>query len=327
MLLSEFCLSAVEHIVNGDYGVKPDVRLYTDGYQSSDKEELEFIHSSNIKYHNTESDTLIGTYFGIFWKNENSPAMTCRIEAAYLMGMYQSGGWENVDRVVRYNIDHAIQVASGVLSHMSDYDAVREHLMIRPLSYARNRLTLKENVYRQLGDVALALYVKLQDTGGDLMSAKVPMTTMQKWGLPEEEVLSKAMENTALLYPPRIYLSPDELENPPYLRGVFMGEGEGRVARIESKICATLTTTRQLNGAAALFYPGVQERIAELYDGSYFALLTSDSEVMLHSAEVMTAWSAYKALKRTNRRFRDSTISNVVFRYNADAKALEILNF
>ena len=55
MLLSEFCLAAVEYIENADYGVETAVRLYTDGYRSSDPEEQMFIHASNIKYHNTDS--------------------------------------------------------------------------------------------------------------------------------------------------------------------------------------------------------------------------------------------------------------------------------
>lgn len=319
MLLSEFCLSAIERIEQGDYGIKPTVRLYTDGYQSSDPAELNFIRSANIKYHNTESDTLIGTYFDISWEHEGLFSPMCRIEAGYLMDTYQSGGWEGVDKVVQSNIDHVRQVDSGIFDHLDEYDRIREHLILRPISFARNRLELKDHACQRFGDIALALYIKVSDDGKNLMSAKVPRNAVAQWNLPQDEVFADALQNTALLYPPRIYLSPLEVINPPYMRGVFMGEGEGRVMRIETRISATLTTTRQLNGAIAMFYPGVKERIGELYGGSYYAAFTSYSEVMLHSARVFSARSVHRTLKDSNRRFPETMLSNSVYLYDADA--------
>ena len=326
MLLSEFCLSAIEHIQQGNYGIKPVVRLYTDGFQSSDPAELAFIHSSNIKYHQTESDTLIGTYFDISWETSGPTRPMCRIESAYLMGMYQTGGWESVDRVVQANIDHAKMIDGSVLNHMDDYDMVRDYLILRPIPYEQNRLALKDHLFQKIGDIVLALYIKVRDNGDELLSAKVPKSVVEGWGIPEEKILAAAMENTALLYPPRIYLTPFELKNPPYMRGVFMGDGEGRVTSIDQKIDATLTTTRQLNGAIAIFYPGVQERIAELYGGSYYAAFTSSSEVVIHSVKAISAWQVYKALKNSNRRFRSSMISNSVYLYDADKKLFEKLD-
>ena len=329
MLLSEFVLAAVEHIQQTDYGVQPEVKVYADGYQSDDPEELDFIHASNIKYHNRESDTLIGTYFMISWKKEGSHPHQCRQEAAYLMGMYQEGGWENVDRVLKANIEAAEQAdVSGILNKLFTFETAQPHLMVRPLSWPQNRLALKESVYRKVGDIALTLYAKLGDRGGDMMSVKVPRERVDGWSLSPEEALDKALENAAILHPPRLYLSPDELEGkPPYMQGVFMGEGKNVLDHVSEKRNAILTTTRQLSGAAAFFYPGVQERLAELFGCSYYASFTSDSEVMLEGADKVTAWQAYKALVKTNRRFRSTALSNMIFQYDAEKKQLNILNF
>ena len=318
MLLSDFCLDAIEHIESGDYGVKPVVKLYTDGYQSSDPVELQFIHSANIKYHNTESDTLIGTYFDISWEHDGEVTPMCRIEARYLMGMYQSGGWENADRVVQANIDNARRIDTDILNHMDDYERIRERVILRPLSFTQNRLALKESLYQRVGDIALVLYLKVGEDAQNLMTTKIPRSKTRGWNLEEKEIFSNAMENTSLLAPPRIYLSPFEVMNPPYMRGVFMGEGEGRIARIEPRITATLTTTRQINGAIAMFYSGVQERIGELYGGSYYAAFTSTDEVMLHSVKVISARSVHRILKDSNRQFPETMLSNSVYYYNVD---------
>lgn len=42
-----------------------------------------------------------------------------------------------------------------------------------------------------------------------------------------------------------------------------------------------LTNDRTLNGAAALFYPGVQEMVAEKMQGDYFVLPSSVHEVLI----------------------------------------------
>ena len=39
----------------------------------------------------------------------------------------------------------------------------------------------------------------------------------------------------------------------------------------------TITTTSQMNGAIAMFYPGVKERLAELFGGDYYVAFTSVS--------------------------------------------------
>lgn len=318
MLLSEFCFSAIEHIQNGDYGVKPIVKLYTDGYQSSDPLELQFIHSANIKYHNIESDKLIGTYLDLSWNHDSPVSPMCRMEARYLMRIYKSGGWEKVDRVVQANIDSAQRADTEILNHLDDYDYVREHLILRPISVTQNQLALQDHLYRQIGDIALVLYAKIHDDGQTLMSAKIPRIEAEGWSLSEEEIFSKAMENTALLAPPRLYLSPLELINAPYMRGVFMGGGEKHISQIPFWIAAALTTTRQVNGAVAIFYPGVKERISELYGGSYHVSFTSDSEIMLHSVRALSAQDVWETLKHSNQLFPETMLSNSVYRYDAD---------
>ena len=69
-------------------------------------------------------------------------------------------------------------------------------------------------------------------------------------------------------------------------------------------------------------YTGGQERIAELCGGSYCAAFIINSEVVIHSINAISAWQVYKALKNSNRRFRSSMISNSVYQYDADKKAL-----
>ena len=45
-----------------------------------------------------------------------------------------------------------------------------------------------------------------------------------------------------------------------------------------------LSTTKRTNGAAAVFLPGVAERIAALLEDSFYMVFTSIHEVMIHRA-------------------------------------------
>ena len=62
MTFAEFCVEALDHIQNGSYAMKPTVRMFTKGYQSTDPLELEFIRSSNIRYFDSDSDVLLGNF-------------------------------------------------------------------------------------------------------------------------------------------------------------------------------------------------------------------------------------------------------------------------
>lgn len=318
MLLSDFCLDLIEHIEGGDYGVKPVVKLFADGYQSTIPDELEFIHSANIKYHRIESDSLIGTFLQLSWNRREGGSSRCRYDVAWLLERYEAGGWESVDRAIQENIDNALLIKGNVLESMDNYELAKEHLILRPLSLVSHRLDLKGSVYQTFGDIALVLYIKINDIGDTFLSAKVPIQKVAEWNLPEEELFANAMENTALLYPPRLYFYPYEIRNVPYMTGVFMGEGEGRITKIDPMVSPMLTTTRYTNGAIAAFYPGVKERIAEIFGCSYYLAFTSDGEACLHSVKKTDAKLADRMLKESNRHFSEEILTNSIYYYDAD---------
>lgn len=44
---------------------------------------------------------------------------------------------------------------SDVFSVLDNYDAMKKHLIIRPINFTDHRLALKDYVYRKIGDIAL----------------------------------------------------------------------------------------------------------------------------------------------------------------------------
>ncbi len=86
-----------------------------------------------------------------------------------------------------------------------------------------------------------------------------------------------------------------------------------------------LTTTRQVNGAVALFYPGVQERLAELFGGSYYIAFTSIHEAQLHAYGTVKPSQVKDCLLDTLNYFpEEEVLTRRVFFYDAKKKCLKV---
>lgn len=87
-----------------------------------------------------------------------------------------------------------------------------------------------------------------------------------------------------------------------------------------------LSTTSALNGEVAAFYPGVQEKIAELTGGDYYVGFTSLHEAMIQSVQLFTAFNVRESVRYVNSNFpRDEVLTNKVFRYNTESGKLEVM--
>ena len=75
----------------------------------------------------------------------------------------------------------------------------------------------------------------------------------------------------------------------------------------------------------ALFYPGVMEKLAQLYDDSYYVVFTASSEARLHCNGTIRPIDILRNVKSVNKQFPDEALSNKVFFYDREQKKLEAL--
>ena len=175
----------------------------------------------------------------------------------------------------------------------------------------------------------LVLYVLANDERNgerhDVMSMKIPRLMMERWGLPGEEVWDNALNNTYIMSPPRMYLNMMDMFNPPYHKGAFMALNSD-IKSLSARAIPTITTTTQMNGAIAMFYPGVMERLAELFGDDYYVAFTSIHDVRLHKKGTISPRQILSGIKDTNKAFDPSEIlSRKVYLYDAAAKELKQL--
>ena len=105
-----------------------------------------------------------------------------------------------------------------------------------------------------------------------------------------------------------------------------MEEHENMVRKLERRNIPTLTNSRQLNGAISIFYPGVAERIANLFQNSYYIALTSIHEARLHCAGTIDPHQIRRIVRDTNRQYPNEVLSNSVYHYDWEKKNLHKLD-
>ena len=241
-----------------------------------------------------------------------------------LFEQYRSGGWNTVHKEISYARDAVYSVdPSQVGELLSSYETALPHLMLRPLNYVDHRSDLVKHVYVTVGDIALVLYFVVSDHDGQLNTTKVPADRFRDWGTDKETVIRNALLNNVLQAQPRLYTDVKDMEHPPLSKGAFMAID----APVESlpRRGAVVTTTRKINGAMALFYPGAQERIAALCQDDYYVVFTSTSEAWVHPKSASSPKSLLLRLKENNKAFPGTLLSRKIFLYERSEKLLKAL--
>ena len=203
---------------------------YEKGFTSEDTKELEIIRNTNIRYHKTECDMLLGDYIILYLSDTDRYDCSCRFSCQYLYETFEEEGWDGVWEIITANLDSCRKNASLDIMQLideNDYKALKERIFIRLLNFNDHRYELKENHYRRIGDIVQVLYLMASDEHSkdgrhDVYSIKLPKHLSESWNLSEEELWENAMANTYLMAPPRMYLNPMDTADPSYQKGAFL---------------------------------------------------------------------------------------------------------
>ena len=245
-----------------------------------------------------------------------------RWEIRPLYDRFKREGWQSVLPEIAVKLQERENGSDRPPCLGEGYEKNSGKLILRPLNFVGNREELANGVYWRFGDIALVLYILLYDMDVDLMTMKISLDMIEKWGVTSTEALMGALLNTYVKMPPRLYYGTDIRMEYGFQEGSFMKEEGGKPIEIhgesqdEGLRGYRLTTSRWLNGAVALFYPGVKERLAELMEGDYYVGFTSIHEAVIHPVRHKILGEMKAAIQHTNAVFdRREMLTNCVYRY------------
>lgn len=208
-----------------------------------------------------------------------------------------------------------------------EFEDIKDKVELRLVGAEMNRQRLKEAMYLPAGNgLVLIPYIKLADTHDGIMQCMITkeMADLQKYDL--GELFRCAMENTVEKYPP-VFRDIGEM---------VLDFGNNRIADPrnedfvlpENSMMLVLSTEETHNGAVALFYPDMQQRIGEILGENYYVIPSSIHETMIvpESSGVDPAY-LQQMLKEGNGTVvaPEDVLSSKVMKYNVKMKCLDEL--
>ena len=230
-----------------------------------------------IRHHEKINESYLGM---CVWTGGNAASPVLNLEKYY--ALFQNGltGMEDVIRRMADIVQENTILVD--LSLVTDYSRIKENLFIRVCDAARNGELLKNIPHTRIDDLAVTYHILGSIDAGGMSSMTVTSQMMADLGITKEQLHQDAMENSPHLFPPMI-------EN----IGIMMrlidmktaGLGEEVINEVrktmdqEMQIPMLVVTNReQINGASALFYPGILDQVAEMMGEGYFILPSSVHE-------------------------------------------------
>lgn len=334
MAIQNFAVELMEELLKDkELGLtEHDIRFYDKGTTAVMDDDLDsHIRWKNARYYNENSNVIRSSILIVQLNFENGTEYT-NFHVGDLYRIYRKDGMKEVLPMIRREIRSIKAMAKRnltLLNQFSDYEAIQDRIILRPLNFTISEKALEKGVYRTVGDMALVLYLSLGEDllagANQILSAMVPREVFDTWQRDEDNVFRAAMENTVRLQPPVLYRTSDIMRNfgsqPPMIH--FM---EGDCPKIDFSVSTPplLSTEQHVNGAIAVFYPGVLERLYQIIGGEFYLSCISISEVYVHPVNGKTRLNTIRNNLRNVNKLNDATelLTERVYRYDSAKKEL-----
>jgi hypothetical protein len=205
-----------------------------------------------------------------------------------------------------------------------EYDSIKDKLALRLIELKRNRNYLANVPYMSVGNgLALVCDVKLRNDESGMWRTTITKDMVEKFGYDKREIFDQALNNVWDVDPPVLV----------DMEGQLMGNGDdrnllnyyGRIDEKDKSSMYVLSNESGVLGAAALYYPKVQEQISDMLNEGYFVIPSSLHEVIIvPDSAGMDAKVLDNMVKDANRSVVQDkdVLSDNVFHFDRDAMAL-----
>lgn len=235
--------------------------------------------------------------------------------------MYQEG--KTTGDIIHEMADVAVMQAPQMeYSVFSDYEAAKDRLFIRVTNKETNADVLAGMPHKEVEDLAITYHVLVNHDQNGIASAPVTDDLLRHYGVTAEQLHEDAIANSQRMLPAQL----DSMQN--MLFGMMTPEASDtlRDEPYPGSTMLVLTNNVQLNGAAALFYPGVMDQAAERLGGNFIVLPSSTHEVIMIPADGMTDFRSLEQMVKDINRSQvapEERLSDHVYHYDAQERLFE----
>lgn len=223
---------------------------------------------------------------------------------------------------IGYRMAHIIQMDTPEYntSLFDNYETIKKNLFIRVCGVEENKEMLQQIPHKQIENLAITYHIMVKVGEEGMSSAMVTNNIMKEFGLTPEQLDEDALKNAPDLLPARV----DSMQN---VMSELMDVDMESMGMQNTPSMVIVTNSFGINGASALFYPGVMEKVGEMLHGNYYVLPSSIHEVI---AVPVSYGSNYRHLENMVSEINEMTVapedrlSNNVYRYDTKAKIFEL---
>ena len=266
---------------------RAEIGILEKGICYEDETALNVIRAVNLSEKGREDRMLKVDLLYAVWRDQDYDCMLYWPVRQYFE-RFKTEGWQSILPELAVAISR--KDPKNGIDRESDNSFVehRANLILRPLHLPLYEEELGVSLYWNFGEIALVLYLLVFDDPENFISMKLERNMTDKWHRRDEVLLTGALLNCCSRMPARLYKAQDALDYYDERGGVFMPGEKGIPIHIDpadqrqGEIGYRLTTSRRVNGAVAIFYPGVKERLAELFEDDFYVGFTSVHEVCIH---------------------------------------------
>ncbi len=209
-------------------------------------------------------------------------------------------------------------------SHISEYDRVKGYLGVRLVNTKANRGELARIPHRELEDLSLIPVIRfpLPDADG-YGSTKVTEEIRKGWGIGAEQLFEQALENEEL---PCMHVLGEFMSDMDDSRQELFQMEDGPF-RITEESMFILTNERKVDGAAVIAFPGVMEKLDELFPEGFFVVPSSIHETIIMpkgGREEISPKEMGKMVRDINRTCMEKTeiLSDRIYEYDKENRKL-----
>ena len=216
---------------------------------------------------------------------------------------------------------------SDVAQMYSNYDAVKDKIVMAVVNTAKNRELLSQVPHTEREDLSL-IYKVVVGTGADgIGSITIRNEHMEQWGVTVDEIHEMAMKNTKEILPVTVQTMTE------VMREMFGSDGmpEEMAEMMFSDMPLNqqmfiISNKSKVNGAASMFYEDTLSELADKIGTSLYILPSSVHEVIAVSTDMGTPEALAGMVREVNggQVAPEEQLSDHVYKFDAKAKIISL---
>lgn len=206
---------------------------------------------------------------------------------------------------------------------LTSYEEAKEHMTVKMVNTRANQRMLRELPHKELEDLSVFCQIELPSSSDDHSETiNVTHEIIERWGVDQDVVIKGALESAEKKHPPVMIAMQDALE---WCMGNQKEEFNlletGSAQELDINGMFVLSNQVKVHGAAVLTYPGMSEKLNELFPDGFYVIPSSIHEILIVSQKLeISPKQLGEMVREVNRTAvsREDILSDRVYQFDKD---------